>query len=739
MEAHTRTPRELFEGNTHYEVPAFQRPYVWNEEDQWEPLWDDVVRVAEACVTDPAAGTRASADHQHFLGAVVYESKRPLAGDVTRHDVIDGQQRMTTLQLLIDAVHEVVQSLDYDAMAESLEELILNGAPRFENKRERFKLWPSQADRTAFEHAMQPNGEWSGEHRVVEAHAYFAREAQRWIEGSADEDGTMPPGTEEARVEALCSTLQDRLVLVAIDLTGREDAQLIFETLNDRGTPLLKADLIKNWVFRNGETLGADVDMWAVSRWADFDTGWWREEIRQGRLIRSRVDIFLQYWLTMRRQEELKVEDVFRAFVVYAGPQMTDRASADALLVELRRDADTYRAFAQLDTNTAEGLFHRRVIERLELAATTPVFLWLLSTNHRVPADQRSQALRALESWAVRRTLLRLTMKGVNTLVVSMLKKLSNAPSTEAGDVVSGFLSEQTAESRHWPTDADLTEHLPKIRLYGNVRQDRLRVVLGACEQHLRGRDSRYEAVQLPAGLEVEHVMPQGWRTYWDPEPRLDLVASAERDRLVNTIGNLTLVTKSLNGFLSNRPWTDAEAQGLREGGEAGKGKRSLLNSFSLLVLNKRILDAHIEEWTEADIAQRSDELAKAVCDVWPGPIGEIQAAAREAIGSTRDEELGESPWTDDDIRRLAADVGETLGLVLDTLATHPEQRWSGEQFRGASLTSYAHAALGALTNKVRGPFRRSNSPVVFENVDGEWTWSLSSEFAAQWRAARRL
>src|SRR6185312_2699663 len=123
-------------------------------------------------------------------------------------------------------------------------------------------------------------------------------ETTRWIEGVADEDGDVPPGSEELRVEALSSTLQDRLMLVAIDLTGHDDAQLIFETLNDRGTPLLKADLIKNWVFRKGEKLGADVNAWAEAQWALFDERWWREEIRQGRLTRSRVDIFLQYWLT---------------------------------------------------------------------------------------------------------------------------------------------------------------------------------------------------------------------------------------------------------------------------------------------------------------------------------------------------------------------------------------------------------------------------------------------------------
>lgn len=104
---------------------------------------------------------------------------------------------------------------------------------------------------------MDSNGELSGDHRIIEAHRFFNNEALNWVSRILDEDRQLPQGDESLRVEALSSTLQDRLVLVAIDLTGHDDAQLIFETLNDRGTPLLKADLIKNWIFsERGESLG---------------------------------------------------------------------------------------------------------------------------------------------------------------------------------------------------------------------------------------------------------------------------------------------------------------------------------------------------------------------------------------------------------------------------------------------------------------------------------------------------
>lgn len=619
MKADALNPRNLFDGNVHYEIPVFQRPYVWDEENQWAPLWGDIIRVAEKVV---AAGQDSEALGRvggHFLGAVVYESKPPVVGDVTRHLVIDGQQRTTTLQVLIDAAQQVIAERGHELMAEDLEGLILNKSSVFRLKPERFKLWPSRGDRKAFSQAMDPQDGWAGEHRIISAHNFFYSEARAWLTGEPDADGLAPPGSEEQRVHALSSTLQHRLFVVAINLTGHDDAQLIFETLNDRGTPLLKADLIKNWVFKVGGSVGADVESWPETHWGDFDDEWWREEITQGRHLRSRIDIFLQYWLTMRTRDEVLTDDVFRRFTEHGAPLMSDAAAAEGLLAAMRRDANTFRNFAQLSDGTAEGNFYSRVIETMELAATSPLLLWMLSENHNVPSDQVAIALNALESWVIRRTLLRYTMKDVNKTMVAVLKTLEAVPAAGAGEAVRDFLVNQTADARLWPTDTDVKTHLPRLRLYGTIRQGRLRVVLEAIEMKLR--TERHEAVALPPHLEIEHVMPQGWRQHWDSVPELPPEAAAERDHRINKLGNLTLITKRLNGSLSNRPWTDSEAEEDEHGGpDAGKGKRSLLDTYSLLVLSKNLTAQHPDAWTDHDIEARSDYLAKQICLVWPGP-----------------------------------------------------------------------------------------------------------------------
>ena len=616
MKADALTPKDLFEGKVQFEVPSFQRPYVWTEEDQWAPLWADLKRVAIAVIDAGDEQDKLKELGAHFLGAVVLKEITHHAGDVARSAVIDGQQRMTTLQILLDATHAVVDDLGYDDEAEFLADLILNSAKKFAGTKDRFKLWPSRSDRDAFAFAMDGAGmSPMADHRITEAHTFFQAEVRRWIVDGGDVDEP-PIADQDARVAALADVLQSRLYLVAINLGLNDDDQLIFETLNDRGTPLLAADLIKNWVFQLGEELHADTEKWADEYWAEFDEDWWRQEINQGRHLRSRIDIFLQYWLTMRTKEEIPTEGVFRRFREYADSLVRDVVGAERLLEELSRDADTFRSFAQLDPDTAAASFYSRVVESFELAATTPLLLWMLSENHAVPDAQIAEALGALESWVIRRTLLRMTMKDVNKLMVAMLGVLDTKAVDTAGQVVRDFLNSQTADARVWPTDADMISGLPSTRLYGNVRQGRLRVVLEGIETQLR--TEKHENTALPSKLEIEHIMPRSWQAHWDETPPLDVDAAAARVKRVDTVGNLTLVTQKLNGSLSHRPWTDAEAAPIApKGKEAGLGKRSLINRYSLLVMNKALVEEHPQEWTDDDIATRGIDMTQRLCSVW--------------------------------------------------------------------------------------------------------------------------
>jgi hypothetical protein len=615
VEADVLNPRALFDGNICYEIPPFQRPYVWNEEEQWQPLWDDILRVVDA-ILDTSEDADQKESINHFLGAVVLKQRETPAGEVSKRSVIDGQQRLTTLQLVLDAAQLVLDEHGDEDDAESVQELVFNIARRFRGTPSRFKLWPSRVDRTAFELVMDNDLEVTQEassSRICQAHSFFLAAIREWAEVTGD------PDKAKTRLATLAQVLQQNLQIVSINLSIHDDDQLIFETLNDRGTPLLAADLIKNYVFQQCENIGADVDSWSEIYWQDFDEDWWRDQVAQGRLYRSRIDLFLQYWLTMRLRAEVPTDAVFSNFQKFARAHLGSTDDAEAFLKGFRRDADTYRELVTREGDSPAAGFYRRIVEAFELGSFIPLLLWLVSDNHDVPDAEVDKALSAVESMAVRRTLLRLTMKDINNLVVAVLRELDGKPMNQVGTVIERYLAQQTAEARSWPTDEDVRLQLPPMRLYWNVKQPRLRVILSAIE--LKRRTERHENVTLPATLEIEHIMPRGWRTYWGTDIEGDTELARKRDILVDSLGNLTLVTKKLNGTLSNRPWRDADAAVVATTGrDAGVGKRSLLNRYSLLVLNKDIVEPHEDSWTEDDIRERARRLTDDVISIWPRP-----------------------------------------------------------------------------------------------------------------------
>ena len=120
METHVRTPQDVFMQPQHLVVPPFQRPYVWEKDEQWAPLWQDVRRLAELRLAQPAA------DAKHFLGAIVVQAQEPILGGLQASSIIDGQQRLTTLQLLMDAAAATLEASGQDALAGQFDRLTHN-------------------------------------------------------------------------------------------------------------------------------------------------------------------------------------------------------------------------------------------------------------------------------------------------------------------------------------------------------------------------------------------------------------------------------------------------------------------------------------------------------------------------------------------------------------------------------------------------------------------------------------
>lgn len=582
-------PRALFSKDVRYEIPQFQRPYVWEQEIQWEPLWDDVRGVAEEYLEKRQAPP-------HFMGAVVLQQRSTSAAEVETRIVVDGQQRLITLQLLLDAVQEVFEQREYRQPALRMSQLVANNEVYWGDDHDRdlvFKVWPTVFDRAAFRHAMKnelPSDEYQSS-LIVQAHEFFKDQVALWLDDVRNE-------TIEDRTAALEQAVAQLLEVVVIDLEPVDDPHIIFETLNARGTPLLQSDLIKNLILHRAG-VGVDGDSAEASQLWNFDRdGWWREEIAQGRLRRPRIDVFLNYWMVARTREDVTADNVFSNFRAYAEEETNPKPIRE-LAEDIGVAGIVYRNLEEERYPEITTFLYRRQV--MQVGVLTPVLLWLFSEN--VPQQQMAKALLTLESYTVRRMICRITPKDYNRLFVGLLVALEAKGAEYAGDTTLEYLANQDAYVRQWPDNQVLENEFLSAPLYRMLTRGRLRLVLEGIEAGLR--TNRAESRSVPRNLTIEHIMPQEWRTNWPLPGDITDATKAEgmRDQLVHSIGNLTLVNQRLNSSLSNAPWVD---------------KRNTLERFSTLYLNKILTDNASDAWDEEAIAARARRLCQAAIKVWP-------------------------------------------------------------------------------------------------------------------------
>lgn len=589
MKADTYELATIFGKDVRYIVPLYQRPYVWNRLEHWEPLWEDVQWVLGR-LDEPAEDGKRS---PHFLGAIVLEQEQTQVGEIDVRTVIDGQQRLTTLQLFISAASDVALRHGSDVEARLLRALTTNNPDLAKNEQERFKVWPTNANHAAFRAVMSadPAAEPDDPSNLVqEAYVYFVDAFEAWASDEADNGA-------QADFSKLTAVVRDLLKLVVIDLDPEDDAQVIFESLNARGTPLLAVDLVKNLIFQRAERSHEriDLDRLYEEKWSSFDTKYWRKKVVQGRLTRPRAELFLMHWLTMKRAEEVHADHLYGTFKKTM--DAADQPITDAV-DEFAHDRDIYRSFDEQPAGSVTAKFFQR-LDALDTSTALPIALLLF--RRQLDPNRRDAALRMLESWLVRRMLCRLTAQGYNRLFVDLLRLLRTSDTPEES-VIYGFLTASDADSARWPSDDELRTALLTEPLYTRIVRKRLVMILAALENDLRSNMA--EEVPIPADLWVEHVLPRKWHAHW-PVEEDDPQASDRREAHVHRLGNLTLVTKKLNPSMSNAEWSK---------------KRAALAKHSILAMNQRIVNADADGWDENRIDQRSQELADRIIRLWPGP-----------------------------------------------------------------------------------------------------------------------
>jgi hypothetical protein len=482
--------------------------------------------------------------------------------------------------------------------------LVENNVPLSDDADDVFKVWPTNADQPHFRRVLQSFGlkglrnaygvasdSCDFPHQMASGYAFFDTQLREWI-------GTPEQPELGERLGHLFSAIRDDLQIVVIDLETSDDAQVIFETLNALGTPLLPADLVKNFLFHRVE--GHDNILKLYNKyWKHFDddSRFWRAEVRQGRLNRPRVDLFLQHFLALATKEDVGAAHLFSVFKEYVATQ--DKSPAEHL-EQIESYSRIFKRLSLLGRDTPEGVF----LYRLDQLDTNTAYPLLLEAFKRFESPDRRPELRALirilESYLVRRTVCRLTTKNYNRLFLDVLRD-TDATNAFTATGVRDYLLAQTAESSRWPDDEEFEKDWNQGALYKVIVRKKLRMILEAVESQLH--TGLTERVLIDEKLTVEHLMPQGWRDHWPLSPDTPTEHARVRDQVIHRIGNLTLLTKKLNPTVSNGAWHK---------------KRDQILSHSALNMNRPL--GSVDVWDEAYIDRRGKSLFQAALSLWPRP-----------------------------------------------------------------------------------------------------------------------
>ncbi|MFD1874335.1 DUF262 domain-containing protein [Hymenobacter bucti] len=612
---------DIFERERRYAIPLFQRQYVWEKPKQWTPLWEDIERLAEEEVSRMQGNRYGHGrPRNHFIGAVVTAPVLTSGRQLNAVNVIDGQQRLTTLQIVLTALQDVAKGLEIQGV-DTLFTRLTRNTYRTEQPFEQFKVWPTTGDQAVFEQVLTAGSRQEVEQRfpltrgyrkikydprprLVDAYLYFYSQFENWLLTLDETDQNAERIDEQQlsdRLDALLKSITTRLEIVLVELDEDDDPQVIFESLNGRGQALLPSDLIRNFVFLEANREHLSTEQLYEQYWREFDNSanadFWRRDTRQGRLSRPRLDLFFFHFLTLHRQELLSIGQLYTEFKEW---WQTVRAgeNVERELQQLRASSDAYRLlFEGPKTSRIEMLVQR--LQVLDSSVFYPVLLGLL-TRWKTKTDAR--ALDAicgdLESYLVRRTVCGLTPKNYNRVALELLQTLEQAVSIDRA-AVSNFLRGLTGESGRWPEDGEFKLACQTQPLYKTLKPARTQMILAALDLQLH--TNRQEQLHLPITLSVEHIYPQT-----PTVGRWDHIEEEDGARVLNQLGNLTLLTRPLNSSISNGAFSR---------------KRPAITRQSLLQLNAYFQDLDdTDEWGVAEIQKRGKELTKLAIKVWPRP-----------------------------------------------------------------------------------------------------------------------
>ena len=588
IETNTLSVQNLFGQDTSYRIPPFQRPYSWSKNRQWGPLWEDIQNLAKRHLSQNA-NTR-----PHFMGAIVMQQRHTPVGVADMRLVIDGQQRLTTLQLAIKAAADVLKKRGIEKRADRLITLTTNrDAYTAGNQDNLVKIRQTNADdRTAFQAIMLAQGEPFPQSNLAKCYDFFVTSIEDYFGGplfSKTYEG-------ENLAEALETVLSRLLVVATIELTEQDEPYTIFATLNDRGEQLNPSDIVKNMMMQRAE-VGDDEEK-ANRVWGLFENNsWWRESTGENNLKRTQADRFIDHWVSIRTGKARRNLERLPSDIAEHLEDIGRDKTWDAVN-DLNQKAETYKHIHQGTLRNGEEFLKK--MKALGVGAPMALMLWLFTSD--VQGKDRILITNAVESYVVRRSLAGMTTNALRETFPGLIAKVHNTNPKEATKIVIEYLANEIKTNQRWPTNHEIEEFLSSQPMKGTTSAKR--EIIAAIEAHIRPVTA--EPIGPTEQLTIDHIMPQSWKQNWPLPLKTTNKEAAElaRDRTVQYIGNLTIITSNLNSTIKNKSWNQ---------------KRDLLKD-STLTINRELVKNAPQEWTEEAIKERSKLMAKITTKVWLSP-----------------------------------------------------------------------------------------------------------------------
>ncbi len=492
MQAKETKLQDIIEGTKQYVIPLFQRTYSWTPKE-WEVLWKDLVELCE--MENPRT---------HFIGSIVNMPTVSVPEGVAKYLLIDGQQRLTTIFILLALLRNKARENQNLRFADEVNNTLL--VNQYKDGNDYYKLMPTQVDRPTFENLINGNPNET-ENQITRAYVFFEKKLKQ----------------VELEPEKLKKIITSYFSVVSIVLDADDNPYLVFESLNAKGRPLTQADLIRNYFF-----------------------------------MRIHVDkqekVYNDYWLPMQTALDESLTEYIRHFlmrngniikqgdVYYALKESVSTSNATDYLNDLKKFSIYYQRliYPELEPEIQLQKYFRR-LNRIEVTTAYPLLLNFYSNyaDGKITKDDFVTILKTLENYLIRRFVCNVPSNQLNRIFPIVYPQII---SKHPDNIVEGFKT--VLQGRGYPKDNEFYLRFRETKFYGGGdRQIKTKLILETLEEKFAHKE------KVPFdNLTIEHIMPQTLSEWWQNE--LGAEWEETHDLFLHTIGNLTLT--AYNTELSN-------------------------------------------------------------------------------------------------------------------------------------------------------------------------------------------